>query len=208
MKRMMALLLAVLMQAGALMGGGAALAEVDNQRLEAAEDMTVFLDDRGVDLIIRPQGQPYIGTADDPSTEAVVFLDLVEMPNAGATVLRLMLSVNSDAPVNARTLALTVGGQTWTFDVEQARQEAEYDMMYYEDYTLGMTDESLPMVKAMARAKSDEFTLTLAGDRTVNVTVTIPGDVIDRVYKLYVDAGGPTQALELLRDIWPVKVSK
>lgn len=185
-----------------------ALADVDNNMLENAPDMDVFVSSNQVDLVIRPTGQPFIGQTDCDDVEAVIYLDMVEMPNEHATVVRMMVSLASYDLVNANELRMTEGGKTYVFDLWSCRTVSEYDMDYYEDYAICLTDESLPLLKAMAKSKSDQRTLLLTGDRSVTISVEIPGDVAAMVYDLYVKAGGTSQELALLRDLWPVTVSK
>lgn len=202
MKKLCALLLA------ALLLSAAALADVDNSMLETAPGMMVYLSSNNVDLVIRPEDQPFIGATDQDDVEAVIYLDMVEMPNEHATVVRLMVCLASYELVNANELRITEGGKTYTFDLWNCRTVSEYDMDYYEDYAVCLTDEGLPLLKAMARSKSDARTLVLTGDRQVTVKVEIPGDDCAALYDLYVKAGGDKQTLELLRDLWPVTVTK
>lgn len=201
MKRALLLLLSLLLLLPAL-----ALAEIDNAMLEGTEGMNVYLDNNQVDTVIRPQNQPFEAVSDAEYTDVFAFLDFVEMPNEHATVMRLLIGLESSDPQYASELRITVGGTTYVFPVEPV--VSEYDMIYFEDYGVCFTDESLPMVKAMARAKTDTFTAVLVGERELTLTLTMPRKEVAALYDLYVDAGGTSQALSYLRESYPVTIQK
>lgn len=202
MKRLLSILLLLLLTVCP------SLAEVDNAMLENAPGMQVFVAPNGVDLIIRPEGQPYMGHTDQDDVAVCAYLDLAELPDEHATVVRLTICLESEELINANELRITEDGKTYAFDLANGRSVSEYDLMYYEDYALCLTDQSLPLLKAIARAKSDAHTFIITGDRTVTLTIDLSGDDAARLYDLYVNAGGDKQSLELLRDLWPVSVSK
>ena len=54
-----------------------ALAEVDTGRIESMEDASVFLDDNGIDTVIRPNGQPYFGEMNRDNVQLCTYLDFV-----------------------------------------------------------------------------------------------------------------------------------
>lgn len=200
MKRMI-LLLSLLLLLPAL-----ALAEMDNAMLEETEGMNVYLDSNQIDTVIRPETQPFEAESDEEYTDVYAFLDFVEMPNEHVTVMRLLVGLESSDPLYASELRVTVGGTTYIFPVEPV--VSEYDMIYFEDYGVCFTDESLPMVKAMTRAKTDTFTAVLVGERELTLTLTMPRKEVAALYDLYVDAGGTSQALSYLRDSHPVTIQE
>ena len=85
---------------------------------------------------------------------------------------------------------------------------SEYDMVYYEDYAVCLSDESLPMLRAMARSREAAFAVTLEGQETVRGEISLPPEEAARLYDLYIDLGGKAQRLDLVRDRWPVQTVK
>ena len=201
MKRGILLLLTLL-----LLLPAAALADMDNDLLESAEGMLVYLDNDQINTIIRPEDQPFEGEVDMPYAYVRAYVDFVERPNDHATLMRLLVGLESEEPQYASELRVTVGGTTYCFPVETVI--SEYDMIYFEDYSVYFTDESLPMLKAIARAKSDTYAVTLLGEGELHMTLTLPGREIAALYDLYVDAGGTAQELTYLRETFPVTILK
>lgn len=199
-KRVRALLLLL----AVLLVPPSALAEVDNDVLEGASGMYVYLDGDGVNTVIRPEGQPYEGSVDLPYASVLTYVDFVEVPNDHATLMRLLVGLESETPQYATELRVTVGGKTYCFPVEGVVNE--YDMVYFEDYDVYFTDESLPMLKAIARSKVDTFAAVLVGEAELALTLLLPGEEVAALYDLYVDAGGMTQELVYLRDTYPVTI--
>jgi len=186
----------------------AALAEgFDQARLEQLEGCMVFQDAYGVNTIVRPEGQPYGGTIDMEDAELEVYLDYIQMPDEDATFLRLMLCLTSWEFTGTRQVTITVGDKDYVFSVTP--EVAEYDLTYFEDYTLCMTDESLPMIKAMARSKQGTFAIELTGEWGSRAgTITLPLDVVAELYDTYIDLGGNRQDLSFCRETWPVMIMK
>ena len=201
MKRGILLLLTLL-----LLLPAAALADMDNDLLESTEGMLVYLDNDQINTIIRPEDQPFEGEVDMPYAYVRAYVDFVERPNDHATLMRLLVGLESEEPQYASELRVTVGGTTYCFPVETVI--SEYDMIYFEDYSVYFTDESLPMLKAIARAKSDTYAVTLLGEGELHMTLTLPGKEIAALYDLYVDAGGTAQELTYLRETFPVTILK
>lgn len=201
MKRGILLLLTLL-----LLLPAAALADMDNDLLESTEGMLVYLDNDQINTIIRPEDQPFEGEVDMPYAYVRAYVDFVERPNDHATLMRLLVGLESEEPQYASELRVTVGGTTYCFPVETVI--SEYDMIYFEDYSVYFTDESLPMLKAIARAKSDTYAVTLLGEGELHMTLTLPGREIAALYDLYVDAGGTAQELAYLRETFPVTILK
>ena len=201
MKRGILLLLTLL-----LLLPAASLADMDNDLLESTEGMLVYLDNDQINTIIRPEDQPFEGEVDMPYAYVRAYVDFVERPNDHATLMRLLVGLESEEPQYASELRVTVGGTTYCFPVETVI--SEYDMIYFEDYSVYFTDESLPMLKAIARAKSDTYDVTLLGEGELHMTLTLPGKEIAALYDLYVDAGGTAQELTYLRETFPVTILK
>ena len=186
-----------------------ACAEVRMEKLTGLRDAQVFTDDNGIDTVIRPAGQPYFCSVEAENAELLAYLDFVECPNEEDTVfLRLTLAMETWDRISAVRMAIEVGKQRYIFTVKA--KVSEYDMTYYEDYAVCMTDLSLPMLKAIAGSRTDEWPLTFyTGDgEQVTGTVRLPHGDVKTAYNAYVDARGPKQNLESFRDIWPVVVEK
>lgn len=200
MKRIMCLLAALLLCVPAL------AEEFDQAALEQMDTYDVMMDFQQVNTIVRPQDQPYAGTMDMEDAEVAVFLDFIRMPDEDTTFIRLMVCLTSYEFIGANELTITVGGKDYVFEVFP--EIAEYDLTYFEDYTVCMTDESLPMIKAMARSRSDTFPIRLAGAESYTGTITLPLDTVAEMYDTYIDLGGAQQNLASCRDLWPVMIDK
>ena len=181
-----------------------ALGELDVEMLEQLEG--TVLQTEGVNTVIRSQNQPYIGSLNQEHTELCTFLDLVELPDMGdAVLLRLTLSLETWDPLGADEITVTVGRKNYAFRVFP--RTSEYDMTYYEDYELYVTEPALPMIKTMSEGKADSFMLTFLS-RGHEITGWMEVDLSDvrRIYKAFVSAGGLKQALQGLEDAWPCDV--
>lgn len=184
-----------------------ALAEdFDQAALEQMDAYDVMMDFQQVNTIVRPKDQPYAGTIDVEDGEAAVYLDFIQMPDENATLMRLMLCLTTYEFIGASELTITVGDKDYIFSVFP--EISEYDLTYFEDYTICMTDESLPMIKAMARSKTDTFAFQLTGAKGYTGTITLPLDTVADMYDTYIDLGGAQQNLTLCRDLWPVMIEK
>lgn len=178
--------------------------EFDQAALEQMDEYDVMMDFQQVNTIVRPKDQPYAGTIDMEDGEVAVYLDFIQMPDENATLMRLMLCLTSYEFIGAGEVTITVGGKDYIFSVFP--EVSEYDLTYFEDYTICMTDESLPMIKAMARSKKDTFPFRLAGEKGYTGTITLPLDTVADMYDTYIDLGGAQQNLTLCRDLWPVMI--
>ena len=201
MRKLMILLLAAL-----LLTGGALAEGFDSAALEQTEGMTVFPDEDSACTVIRPEGQPFPGHTEDAWEELTAYLDFVEDPDEDMTLLRLTVSLVSDRYLAARKMTVTAGDTDYVFEVDHL--VSEYDMVYYEDYAVCLSDESLPMLCAMARSREDSFAVTLEGQETVRGEISLPPEEAARLYDLYIDLGGKAQRLDLVRDRWPVQTVK
>lgn len=185
---------------------GAAAAEFDQAGLESMENCRVYMDMNGVDTIVRPMDQPYPGETELEDSELLVYLDYVQMPNEDATFLRLTLALKSCEYLAANEMTVTVGKTDYVFSVFP--QVWEYDMTYFEDYIVCMTDESLPMIKAMARSREETFPIRLAGKKEVAGSITLDLDRVAELYDAYIGFGGAEQDLAFCRELWPVRIEK
>lgn len=202
MRRLMAALLVAAMWASSF-----ALAEGFRQdELEDMPGYQVFLDENGVDTVVRPEDQPYMGEIRLEGGMLITFLDFVEKPEEGMTFLRLTASVMSGERLAAEEMTLTVGDNRYVFALSPVIHE--YDTVYYEDYSLCLTDESLPMLKAMARAEEGMFPVAFTGESTAEGLLALPGERAAEIYDIYVSLGGHEQNLAICRDLWPVRVIK
>ena len=190
-----------------LMLSVSAAADVDAAMIESMEDASVFLDDNGIDTVIRPNGQPYFGKIDRENVQLCTYLDFVEMPDMEDTVfIRLTLALETWETINADRVGIRVGKENYIFEVSP--RTSEYDLIYYEDYTLCMTDKSLPMLKAMASGKTDTWDIVFYSEDTITGTLQIDRTAVKKLYNRYIDARGNKQNLESFRDIWPCIVEK
>lgn len=201
MRKLMILLLAALLLTGSALAEG-----FDSAALEQTEGMTVFPDEDSACTVIRPEGQPFPGHTEDAWEELTAYLDFVEDPDEDMTLLRLTVSLVSDRYLAAREMTVTAGDTDYVFEVDHL--VSEYDMVYYEDYAVCLSDESLPMLRAMARSREAAFAVTLEGQETVRGEISLPPEEAARLYDLYIDLGGKAQRLDLVRDRWPVQTVK
>lgn len=205
MKKLLALLLALLMMAPA------ALAEFDVSPLKNDPNMLTFTPHGTVNTVYRPTNQPFIGQVDEAvDGELVVYVDYIHLVDDDATLLQLTVStVSYDMPFNADEMRLTAGGKQYTFQV--SREVSEYDDVYMEDYAVCLTDASLPLMKAIAQQKKDApipVTLFREGETVFFGLAVIPGDEAARLYDRFVDLGGKKQELKKLDALWPCQVEK
>lgn len=197
MKRWLGWLLVLMMLTGT------AAAEVDQQRLLQGLDCTEQLEMNGVDTVLRPNNQPYIGTVEAEGCELIAYVDYVDMPNEGGVFVRLTMALMTPETLGASCMTLAFGGERWRFDVSPVT--SEYDSVYYEDYAVCLSDESLPMLKALGRC-GEAVTITLEGaEATVMGSVALPKDDMAGLYDRFVDAGGLTQRFDILRERYPVR---
>lgn len=204
MKKWLCLLVCCLLLPAAAL----AESEFDDEALRRMEDFTVFGEPGSPNTVFRPVNQPYQGQVDDPYEGwLVAYVDFVSLPDYGATLPRLLVSIETFEPVGADAMRLTVGGKTYTFTVNGDR--AEYDDVYMEDYAVCLSAVSLPMMKAIAQQKKDqpicvEFfvqeELVFAGQ------VVLPGKEVAELYDTFIDLGGKRQDLKRFDEIWPCKV--
>ena len=196
----------ILLTLALLLCMGAAFAEVDTRALEELPDMAVFPADNGVDLVVRPLNQPFFGTCDDGDISVCAYIDYLEHADSGLVFLRLTVATTADHEIWADELTIVVDREQYTFPVHS--RVDEYDQIFMEDYTVCLTDLSLPLLKAMARSRKDTHAFTLTGSSTLTGTLTIPGDAAAALYDAYVDLKGNKQNLEMYREIWPCTVTK
>ena len=153
-----------------------------------------------------PAGQPFSGRTEDAWEELTAYLDFVEDPDEDMTLMRLTVSLVSDRYLAANKLTVTAGSMDYVFEVDH--MVSEYDMVYYEDYAVCLSDESLPLIRAMARSRADSFAVILEGQETVRGEISLPPEEAARLYDLYINLGGTAQRLDLVRDRWPVQTVK
>jgi len=156
----------------------AAVAELDRELLTDGLDCAVYLDANQVDTVIRPMNQPFFGTV-DAEGEMIAFLDYVEMPDFSGTFMRLTLSLVTYEPVNAEKLTLSFGKESYDFEVWPVT--GEYDTVYYEDYAVTFSDETITMLKALGR-HTGEVTYLLEGDGSRSGTIDFPEGEVKALY--------------------------
>lgn len=204
MKKWLCLLLCLLMLPVYAVGES----EFDDEALRRMESFTVFDEPGSANTVIRPLNQPYQGQVDKPYEGwLVAYVDFVTLPDYGATLPRVMVSIETFEPIGADEMRLTVSGKTYTFAVNGSR--SEYDDVYMEDYAVCLSAASLPMMKAIAQQKQDkpirvEF---LVQEETVFVgQVVLPGKEVADMYDTFIDLGGKRQDLTRFDEIWPCKI--
>ena len=216
MKRMLALILALMLPS-------VALAEVDVLALGREEGFTSFTMN-GVDTIIRPGDQPFMGEIDAEDGTLIAFLDFVDMPNEGAVFMRLTISTELPYMLGADTMTLTVGQKDYVFTLTP--EINEYDTVYYEDYAACLHTDSLPIlediIKLGAKAKDvaalhEKYSLddkpvrvTLSGEGMDDMhgSVVIPAKNVQNLLNLYKEAGGLKQDFDRYTELWPVDIKK
>lgn len=202
----------------------AVLAEVDVMALQQMTNMQVFTASNGVDTVIRPADQPFVGVTELEDGELIAYLDYIDMPNENRVFLRLTISVVTPDLYAADTLALTVGKKTYTFRVRP--EINEYDTMYYEDYAVCLTEESLPILQDIIKlgAKTEDVaalhekydlddkpvqvTLSCEGMESIRGSVVIPAENVKAIRDRYEEVGGMAQDFGAFEETWPVEVSQ
>lgn len=204
MKKWLCLLLCCLLLPAAAL----AESEFDDEALRRMEDFTVYGEPGSPNTVFRPVNQPYQGQVDEPYEGwLVAYVDFVSLPDYGATLPRVMVSIETFEPVGADAMRLTVSGKKYTFAVTGSR--SEYDDVYMEDYAVCLSAVSLPMMKAIAQQKKDqpiqvEF---LVQEEVVFVgQVVLPGQEVAELYDTFIDLGGKRQDLKRFDEIWPCEI--
>lgn len=198
MKRLLALILALMLPA-------VALAEVDVLALGREDGFTSFTMN-GVDTIIRPGDQPFMGAIDAEDGTLIAFLDFVDMPNEGAVFMRLTISTELPYMLGADTMTLTVGQKDYVFTLTP--EINEYDTVYYEDYAACLHTDSLPILDAIIKQKNGAIAITLSGEGVASVhgSVVIPAGNVQNLLNLYKEVGGLKQDLDRYTELWPVDI--
>ena len=192
----------------ALMMPLSALAEADGMALRQTENCMVYTAANGVDTVIRPLDQPFMGETALEDGELIAYLDYIDLPNEGAVFLRLTFSLLTPEMLGADTLRVTVGKTDYVFPV--TAEISEYDTIYYEDYAVCLTEASLPMVEAIIRLKGAPVGVSLEQEGWASVTgrVTFPAEQVQAVLDRYEEIGGLTQELGRFDTVWPVEISR
>lgn len=182
--------------------------EFDDEALRNMENYTVFGEPLTPNTVFRPVNQPYQGQVDEPYEGwLVAYMDFVSMPDYGATLPRLLVSIETFEPIGADAMRLTVGGKTYTFAVTGER--SEYDDVYMEDYAVCLSAASLPMMKVIAQQKKDQPIQVdfLVQEEVVFVgQVVLPGQEVADMYDAFIDLGGKRQDLKRFDEIWPCEI--
>lgn len=200
-RHMVALLLALMMPLSAL-------AEADGMALRRTENCMVYTAANGVDTVIRPLDQPFMGDTTLEDGELIAFLDYVDLPNEGAIFLRLTFSLLTPEMLGADTLRVIVGKTDYVFPVTP--EISEYDTIYYEDYAVCLTEASLPLVEAIIRLKGAPVGVALEQEGWEPVTgeIIFPAEQVQAVLDRYEEIGGLKQELGRFDTVWPVEISR
>ena len=192
----------------ALMMPLSALAEADGMALRQTENCMVYTAANGVDTVIRPLDQPFMGETALEDGELIAYLDYIDLPNEGAVFLRLTFSLLTPEMLGADTLRLSVGKTDYVFPVTP--EISEYDTIYYEDYAVCLTEASLPVVEAIIRQKGAPVGVSLEQEGRTPVTgeVVFPAEQVQTVLDRYKEVGGLTQELGRFDTAWPVEISR
>lgn len=180
----------------------------DLAALEAREDMYSFQDTGLVDTVYRFSDQPFFCQVAQSDVETVAFLDFLSLALEGCVVPRLTLSTTSPQPLYGDTLLLWVDGSCWRLSVSSA--SAEYDGIYYEDFSFCFASDSLPLLKALSRSKAESFDFTLLSgeEELLSGQMPLPPQTAKTVYDLFEDCGGTAQALDAVAQRWPFAQEK
>ena len=200
-RHMVALLLALMMPLSAL-------AEADGMALRRTENCMVYTAANGVDTVIRPLDQPFLGETTLEDGELIAFLDYVDLPNEGAIFLRLSFSLLTPEMLGADTLRVIVGKTDYVFPVTP--EISEYDTIYYEDYAVCLTEASLPLVEAIIRLKGAPVGVALEQEGWEPVTgeIIFPAEQVQAMLDRYEEIGGLAQELGRFDTVWPVEISR
>ena len=200
-RHMVALLLALMMPLSAL-------AEADGMALRRTENCMVYTAANGVDTVIRPLDQPFLGETTLEDGELIAFLDYIDLPNEGAVFLRLTFSLLTPEMLGADTLRVIVGKTDYVFPVTP--EISEYDTIYYEDYAVCLTEASLPLVEAIIRLKGAPVGVALEQEDWESVTgeIIFPAEQVQAVLDRYEEIGGLKQELGRFDTVWPVEISR
>lgn len=192
----------------ALMLPLSALAEADGMALRRTENCMVYTAANGVDTVIRPLDQPFMGETALEDGELIAYLDYIDLPNEGAVFLRLTFSLLTLEMLGADTLRVTVGKTDYVFPVTP--EISEYDTVYFEDYAVCLTEASLPMVEAIIRQKGAPVGVSLEqeGREPVTGEVVFPAEQVQAVLDRYEEVGGLKQELGRFDTVWPVDISR
>lgn len=176
----------------------------DLVRLEAAEGLFTFIDANGLDTVYRFSDQPFPCQISDEDMEANAFVDFVALALEGLVAARLTVSVISPESLDATELRVTVGKEDWRFAVVPV--VSEYDLMFYEDYGVCLSDQGLPLLQAMADSRADSFAFALLQGEETRLTgeIQLPAQAAQSLYDLFLACGGSQQPLELLQGSWPL----
>ncbi len=183
-------LILVLCLTSAFAEDGSGLFDLD--ALDADESLDCFMAGNRIDMIYRPEGQPYFGTMSEG--RVVAFVDYVSLANEGVVVLRLILATQLDDMLCAGTVTLTSGDVTVTASADPTT--TEYDAIVQEEYCFWLTADLQPLAESMT--ENGTLTFTLNGERTVTGTVEIPAEDFAPLWESWVRLGGPEQPLERL----------
>lgn len=192
----------------ALMMPLSALAEADGMALRRTENCMVYTAANGVDTVIRPLDQPFMGETALEDGELIAYLDYIDLPNEGAVFLRLTFSLLTPEMLGADTLRVTVGKTDYVFPVTP--EISEYDTIYYEDYSLCLTEASLPIIDAIIWQKGAPVGVSLEQEGWEPVTgeVVFPEEQVQTVLDRYEEVGGLKQELGRFDMVWPVDISR
>ena len=200
-RRLTALFLALMMPLSAL-------AEADGMALRQTENCMVYTAEGGVDTVIRPLDQPFMGEMALEDGELIACLDYIDLPNEGAIFLRLSFSLLTPEMLGADTLRVTVGKTDYVFPV--TAEISEYDTVYYEDYAVCLTEASMPLVEAIIRLKGAPVAIAFEREEEALAEgeVAFPAEQVQAVLDRYEEIGGLTQELGRFDTVWPVEISR
>lgn len=202
MKKWLCLLLAL------VLGCISAAAEFDFSALKEMENAIVSLVPGTADTIVRPMRMPYQGEFGED--DLIANLDYIILPDQEVVALRICLSVSLFEPMQADQVAVTLDGKCYTFTVTP--EVAEYDGIYMEDYALVMTNDSMPLMKALSKGKQEQtmtvvFTCT-ADDMQRTGSIPMPAQDVKALLTEYASFGGEEQDLSLIAERFPCVVEK
>lgn len=184
-------------------GGG-----FDLSALESREDVYAFQDTGTADTVYRFSDQPFLCRTENPDVQAVAFLDFLDLALEGCVTPRLTLALESPEALYGDALLLTVGKDRWRLTLTSVI--SEYDGVYYEDYAFCFSQDSLPLLEAMARGKAENCSFTLLDGEEVLLSgeMPLPAEAAQTVYDLFAQNGGSAQALDAVAERWPFEKSK
>ncbi|MBR5345973.1 MAG: hypothetical protein IK127_09145 [Clostridia bacterium] len=158
------------------------------EALDEDESIFSYIDDNHIDTVYRPDGQPFVGEANEG--DVMAYLDYVELPNAGVVALRLSIGIVTNEELYGTELDLACGDTELTFAADP--MITEYDMIWSEDYSVYLAGEAAALMEALIQNEG-QLDFVIRGDREISGSIRIAPDFLRAIWETYVELGGLEQ---------------